>query len=64
MHPGQGRGAPEIDIFEVMPGHNMPGFEDPIKAFMSTSLQISPGVPQDKCRPKNGEQLNTSRDIW
>ena len=25
LHPNQGRGAPEIDIFEVMPGHEMPG---------------------------------------
>ncbi len=25
LHPFQGRGAPEIDLFEVMPGHEMPG---------------------------------------
>jgi len=34
MHPHQGRGAPEIDIFEVMPGHEMPGIGH-VQAFMS-----------------------------
>ena len=58
----QGRGAPEIDIFEVMPSVLMPGHSQPTKAFMSTSLQIAPGVSKEK-RPKNGFRLNVS-DTW
>ncbi len=43
MHPYQGRGSPEIDIFEIMPGHEMPGngTKTDVKAFMSNSLQVS-----------------------
>ena len=63
MRPHQGRGAPEIDIFEVMPGHQMPGHEQPIRPFMSTSLQISPGVDKAR-RPVNGRPLNASADTW
>jgi len=63
MHPHQGRGAPEIDIFEVMPGHSMP-FTGPVEAFMSSSLQISPGIAKaNPRRPKNGLKLNSSQ-IW
>lgn len=62
MHPNQGRGAPEIDIFEVMPGHNMPGLPKPVQAFMSNSLQVSPGVDHSK-RPVTGHAL-TSNDTW
>ena len=39
MNPYQGRGSPEIDIFEIMPGHEMPG-QGNVKAFMSNSLQV------------------------
>lgn len=53
-----------IDIFEVMPGHEMPSLTTatttPVKAFMSTSLQISPGVPKHQHRPFNGRELNSS----
>ena len=60
MHPHQGRGAPEIDIFEVMPGHEMPG-RGPINPFMSSSLQVSPGIDGKRYRrPVNGRQLNSS----
>ena len=38
MWPGRGRGAPEIDIFEVMPGHDMPG-QGFLDGMASTSLQ-------------------------
>jgi hypothetical protein len=38
-HHHQGRGAPEIDLLEVMPGHEMGG-GDVIKAFVSSSLQV------------------------
>lgn len=62
MHPFQGRGAPEIDIFEVMLGHTMPKKEKPTQAFMSSSLQIAPGIPKMH-RPKNGHKLNSSF-VW
>jgi hypothetical protein len=61
FNPRQGRGAPEIDIFEVMPGHEMPK-EGDVKAFLSSSLQVSPGIPKGK-RPLNGEMPNSSQ-IW
>jgi hypothetical protein len=62
FNPQQGRGAPEIDIFEVMPGHEMPGHTETIRPFMSTSLQISPGITA-KNRPINGQELNDTR-LW
>eukprot|EP00598_Pedospumella_elongata_P002282 CAMPEP_0184971486 /NCGR_PEP_ID=MMETSP1098-20130426/3712_1 /TAXON_ID=89044 /ORGANISM="Spumella elongata, Strain CCAP 955/1" /LENGTH=503 /DNA_ID=CAMNT_0027493617 /DNA_START=31 /DNA_END=1542 /DNA_ORIENTATION=- len=55
----QGRGAPEIDIFEVMPGHEMPG-TGPVNAFMSSSLQVAPGISKTQHRPVNGKELNSS----
>ena len=62
MHPYMGRGAPEIDLLEVMPGHNMPGDHgDPIRPFVSSSLQVSPGVTRARNRPINGEKLNDTR---
>lgn len=61
LRPNQGRGAPEIDIFEVMPGHNMPGHDKPIEPFFSSSLQISPGIPKHKNRPRNGHRLNLTQ---
>ena len=64
LNPFQGRGAPEIDIFEVMPGHEMPGQQGELQAFMSTSLQISPGISSSQGpRPMNGQSLNESQ-IW
>lgn len=60
MQPHQGRGAPEVDIFEVMPGHEMPT-KGPVLPFMSSSLQLSPGVDKSKFqRPINGKPLNSS----
>ena len=56
LHPNQGRGSPEVDIFEVMLGHTMPG-KKYVPAFMSSSLQIAPGV-NSKNRPRNGCKLN------
>jgi hypothetical protein len=57
MQPGVGRGAPEIDIFEVQPGnvgaHSGPFFEMPVgQPFMSASFQVAPGRPAN--RPGNG----------
>ena len=64
LHPFQGRGAPEIDIFEVMPGHEMPGSSEPIRPFISQSLQVSPGIPREMNRPVNGDKLNRSVSQW
>lgn len=52
-----GRGAPEIDIFEVQPGNiraNMgPFLESPVgQPFMSASFQVAPGRPVN--RPGSG----------
>mmetsp|Transcript_9882 Transcript_9882/g.16405 ORF Transcript_9882/g.16405 Transcript_9882/m.16405 type:complete len:414 (+) Transcript_9882:553-1794(+) len=58
LHPHQGRGSPEIDLFEVMLGHAMPG-KPHVPAFMSSSLQISPGIDKT-VRPHNGHKLNNS----
>eukprot|EP01038_Epipyxis_sp_PR26KG_P013633 gene13633-18294_t len=53
LHPKQGRGAPEIDILEAMPGDEIL-FNTPIKKpYYSASLQIAPGS-QDY-RPTTGE---------
>jgi hypothetical protein len=69
FHPHQGRGAPEIDIFEVMPGHEMPDMSSKdhkksiISPFMSTSLQVAPGIPKGPGRPISGQKLNSSQ-LW
>lgn len=52
-----GRGAPEIDIFEVQPGptkaHHGPFYEMPVgQPFMSTSFQVAPGRASN--RPGGG----------
>jgi beta-glucanase (GH16 family) len=64
MRSHQGRGAPEIDIFEVMMGHNMPGYSEPVPPFMSTSLQIAPGLPRNGKHPIDGQELNSSQIWW
>ena len=46
MLPYQGRGAPEIDVFEVM---MMKGWEHPV---LATSLQVAPGI--EGPRPTRG----------
>lgn len=51
-----------VDLFEVMPGHEMPG-AGRVKAFMSSSLQVSPGVPKALNRPRNGHLLRDN-DTW
>jgi hypothetical protein len=55
MRAGRGRGAPEIDLLEVM--YMDEYFENPI---LSTSLQVAPGVPADE-RPPLGQQPNSVR---
>ena len=57
MKQGVGRGAPEMDIFEVQPGnvkHNTgPFFLMPVgQPFMSSSFQVAPGRTTN--RPGNG----------
>eukprot|EP00555_Chaetoceros_dichaeta_P009161 CAMPEP_0198258190 /NCGR_PEP_ID=MMETSP1447-20131203/7686_1 /TAXON_ID=420782 /ORGANISM="Chaetoceros dichaeta, Strain CCMP1751" /LENGTH=650 /DNA_ID=CAMNT_0043945261 /DNA_START=62 /DNA_END=2014 /DNA_ORIENTATION=+ len=51
LHPKAGRGAPEIDIFEVQPGSekgSTGAFKmSPVgQPFMSSSYQVAPGKPQ------------------
>ncbi|CAB9513078.1 Beta-glucan synthesis-associated protein KRE6 [Seminavis robusta] len=57
MPQGSGRGAPEIDLLEVMMMDEY--FESPI---LSTSLQVAPGVPTEK-RPLLGQEPNAS-NTW
>ena len=46
FHPYKGRGAPEIDILEAMPGKEKLGkLVKTNKPYFSTSLQIAPGIP-------------------
>ncbi len=52
MPAGRGRGAPEIDLLEVMMMDEY--FTNPI---LSTSLQVAPGVT-DSVRPKLGQSPN------
>ena len=60
LHPNQGRGAPEIDILEAMPGkENL--INTPInKPYFSTSLQVAPGYPD--FRPNVAEV--PPKDLW
>jgi hypothetical protein len=57
LKPGQGRGATEMDIIEVMPG---PAGKLPIvknnvqRPYTSMTLQVAPGIPADKRRPPTG----------
>jgi len=56
LHPKAGRGAPEIDIFEVQPGKHGGGkgafSQSPVgQPFMSASYQVAPGMSQ---RPWDG----------
>mmetsp|Transcript_17137 Transcript_17137/g.34332 ORF Transcript_17137/g.34332 Transcript_17137/m.34332 type:complete len:442 (-) Transcript_17137:54-1379(-) len=52
MHPNRGRGAPEVDFFEVMYMDKLPS------PLLSASLQIAPGKP--KMRPYLGQQPNVT----
>ena len=52
MHPLTGRGAPEIDILEAMPGKGPLLYSKVGKPYFSTSLQIAPGITEN--RPGNG----------
>jgi beta-glucan synthesis-associated protein KRE6 len=57
MHAGQGRGATEIDLVEVMPGKagvlplTKPAVSRP---YGTSTLQIAPGIPTEAHRPPSG----------
>ena len=57
LHPNQGRGAPEIDLLEVKPGSWGYQWEsmkmEYLDPYLSTSVQLSPGWPNDGHRPVN-----------
>ena len=60
LHSKQGRGAPEIDILEAMPGKEKL-INTPInKPYFSTSLQVAPGYPD--FRPNVAEV--PPKDLW
>jgi hypothetical protein len=69
MHSFQGRGAPEIDIFEMMPpvkisvASSTSDESFSTTGFISTSLHVAPGMPIGGNRPKNGHELNDSF-VW
>jgi len=49
MHPGRGRGAPEIDILEAMGGEPGPLPNTHVqRPYFSSSLQVAPGVKHDR----------------
>jgi beta-glucanase (GH16 family) len=56
LHPNQGRGSPEIDILEIMATQWKWGGEYlHTPAYISTSLQVSPGTPWNlQTRPETG----------
>ena len=58
MSPGVGRGAPEIDIFEVQPGsvgaNHAQFLKMPVgQPFSSASLQVAPGKSWGRPGPGN-----------
>jgi len=53
FHGHEGRGAPEIDILEAMPGKAPMLPSDISKPYFSASLQVAPGI-EDKNRPQKG----------
>ncbi len=62
MSPLAGRGAPEIDVLEVMPGDEALAWGMK-KPYVSTSLQLGPGVTA--ARPDNGNMpLPRSKYNW
>lgn len=57
FNPGQGRGATEIDLLEVMPGtpEKLPVVKHGVhRPYNSMTLQIAPGIPANKKRPPPG----------
>jgi hypothetical protein len=54
FHAGRGRGAPEIDILEAMPGRSKLANTPIDRPYFSTSLQVAPGSPE-ATRPTVGQ---------
>ena len=56
LHPGQGRGATEIDIIEGMMGDSngpLPGTSPNVSLpYVDMTLQVAPGIPEN--RPQTG----------
>jgi hypothetical protein len=59
----KGRGAPEIDILEAMPGKEVLSNTPINRPYYSASLQTSPGLPNDGSRPDNGK-APVHRNKW
>ena len=64
LHTGRGRGAPEIDIFEVqagnVPANNGPFLRMPVgQPFLSSSYQVAPGR-----LPRPGEGWYPAPGMW
>ena len=55
LHAKQGRGAPEIDLLEAMPGHEKLVNTPIHKPYFSTSLQVAPGSNIEDYRPTVAE---------
>jgi beta-glucan synthesis-associated protein KRE6 len=63
FHQHQGRGAPEIDILEAMPGKEILKNTPINRPYYSASLQISPATQED--RPTLGQNpLKTSKNWY
>lgn len=60
LHPYQGRGAPEIDILEAMPGKEKLEHTTTELPYFSTSFQVAPGHLNS--RPDNG--LPPPKGTW
>ena len=52
MHKHKGRGAPEIDIMEAMPGDSKLYVSPVDIPYFSSSFQVSPAIVEN--RPYNG----------
>lgn len=62
LHKFQGRGAPEIDILEAMPGKEKLINTPVNRPYFSASLQISPGITDD--RPELGQNPAKTSNSW
>jgi beta-glucan synthesis-associated protein KRE6 len=62
FHSFQGRGAPEIDILEAMPGKEILKNTPINRPYYSASLQISPGIEDD--RPTLGFNPSHTSKSW
>ena len=57
LQPGEGRGATEIDVIEIMPGPpgKLPIVKNNVgRPYTSMTLQLAPGIPASEKRPFSG----------